>query len=369
MGPFDEVGALDAAQDGSLPSAEQARLLAEYCPGAVFQAVGDAVRWISPSLPTVLGWSPEDVIGAPIDHLVHRDDGDALLGLRRSISAGESAHAVLRMLAKDDTYRSVEVWAHPYVSSDGLAGSVGSFVDVSERVAERDARTAAERQLRLISDHSFDVLYTTGEDERVTWVSSSVSRILGWTPEDLVGTVVADLVHPADHAAAGRLADGVLLRLRRRDGSYRWVAATASAATEAEGATAGPVGAFVDVDELVRTRDASRREAARELAILDTLMDPRAVLVAVRDAAGRVVDFEITEVNDVLRAEEGDLVGRRIGDLAPWIVTSGLIGRAAGRWRGTNPSCSTPSRCRRPERRDPLAISTCGSCGSRTASA
>ena len=68
---------------------------------------------------------------------------------------------------------------------------------------------------------------------RISYVSPSIIRALGWLPEQLVGQVVLCLVHPADlekhiTAAGCQLRDGDaqsfgLRRLCHADGTYRWM--------------------------------------------------------------------------------------------------------------------------------------------------
>lgn len=69
------------------------------------------------------------------------------------------------------------------------------------------------------------------EAEVITWVSPSVSGLLGWTAGQLLGRPVASLTHPADALivdppppSAGQPRPLKRRRLLRSDGEYRWVA-------------------------------------------------------------------------------------------------------------------------------------------------
>jgi diguanylate cyclase (GGDEF)-like protein/PAS domain S-box-containing protein len=68
-------------------------------------------------------------------------------------------------------------------------------------VAERAAR-ANEARFRSLVQHSSDVIAIVGEDTIIRFVSPSVSRIFGYEPPELVGTRLADLLHPDDAANA-----------------------------------------------------------------------------------------------------------------------------------------------------------------------
>ncbi|WP_181686052.1 PAS domain S-box protein [Halorhabdus salina] len=86
---------------------------------------------------------------------------------------------------------------------------------------------------RQLVELSPDVTTILDSEERVTYVSSAVDRTLGYSPDDLTGELVTEYIHPADRDAVGETIDGlpvdtgdpqtVEVRLRRADGSWRWV--------------------------------------------------------------------------------------------------------------------------------------------------
>ncbi|MCK0532507.1 PAS domain S-box protein [Sphingobium agri] len=91
---------------------------------------------------------------------------------------------------------------------------------------------------------SVDMLATASSDDG-TWrsVNPAFERILGWSKSDLIGHLIAPLVHPDDlertQAASADLDRGASLfefehRLRCKDGSYRWISWHA-AVREADG--------------------------------------------------------------------------------------------------------------------------------------
>ena len=102
-----------------------------------------------------------------------------------------------RLRAKDDSYPWVLLTLGTGVDDHDGAGAVGT-------IREIDMRVHAEQQLHLVAEHAANVLYTAGRDHRVIWVSPNVTRVLGWPAEGLPGTVVEDLLHPADRAAVER---------------------------------------------------------------------------------------------------------------------------------------------------------------------
>lgn len=101
--------------------------------------------------------------------------------------------------------------------------------DVTER-KELERRLAEERFRSLVRDTS-DIITICDADGVIRYESPSIERVLGYEPEQLIGTSVFDLIHPEDLADAKRFLADMLraqefspvteLRLRHRDGSRR----------------------------------------------------------------------------------------------------------------------------------------------------
>jgi PAS domain S-box-containing protein len=93
---------------------------------------------------------------------------------------------------------------------------------VAERTEDRD------RLWRLATD----IMMIARFDGVILAINPAASAVLGWSEQELVGSLVYDLVHPEDldrsRARAARLEAGETLppaenRYRHRDGSYRWI--------------------------------------------------------------------------------------------------------------------------------------------------
>lgn len=97
--------------------------------------------------------------------------------------------------------------------------------------------------VRRFLDMSIDLLGICDLQTHVLEVSDSWERLLGWSRDDLMGTPLIDYFHPDDlpqieAELAGLLLGGdavaVVVRVRRKDGSYCWVQGNARSDLEAE---------------------------------------------------------------------------------------------------------------------------------------
>lgn len=165
---------------------------------------------------------------------------------------------------------------------------------------------------RVLAEFATDAAYIADPEGHLRWLSPALPRVLGWQPQDLVGTTLRSLVHPDDAAAASAwralLLDGETpsgsgvwtdpLRFRRADGEWLWCTISATRALDAEGRFVGITGSIHDVDSLVRARETAADAHDRLHAVLDALVEPHVTLVALRDGSGEIVDFVYEHANE-----------------------------------------------------------------------
>jgi PAS domain S-box-containing protein len=142
----------------------------------------------------------------------------------------------------------------------------GCRLDGSEGGAPTpEAGDEGQARLRWLIEHASDIVSEVTPDGTIRYESPSVERLLGWRPDELIGTQVLDYVHPDDvahvvDAIARRLADPVPVnpptefRVRARDGSWRILAAMSRV-------TRDPTGAVMLV---VNSRDVTEQRALEE---------------------------------------------------------------------------------------------------------
>ena len=138
--------------------------------------------------------------------------------------------------AKDDALQASNLlsWA-----STALIFLTVLVVIVMFKLHSRQEQTTlreSEERFRALIQNSSDVIELLDGEGRITFVSQAVKRILGYEPQERVERGVLDLVHPSDLASAQEEFSDLLkdpggmrtltVRVRHKDGSWRWIEAT-----------------------------------------------------------------------------------------------------------------------------------------------
>ena len=180
-------------------------------------------------------------------------------------------------------------------------------------------RYEVREQYRLIAENASDVVLIVDQDFRYQWVSPSVTEVLGWRAEDLVGRSLWEFLHPDDHA---RIRDPDVnpidgrygvddLRWRRADGTYAWMSGRARLIFDEAGRATGRVAALRDTGAEV-----AAREALRSSEELFQLLAENASDVVYQVDMESTILWISPSVEQVLGKRPEDLLGTRAYDLA-----------------------------------------------------
>ena len=131
---------------------------------------------------------------------------------------------------------------------------------------QRVRRQLAEREqiFQLITENAADMIAVIDQNGKRLYNSPAYQKILGYGPEELVGTSSMDQIHPDDRARVEEVSakatstgrgEQLEYRIRHKDGSWRFLESTASAIRSSAGASVGLV---------IVNRDITQRKRAEE---------------------------------------------------------------------------------------------------------
>jgi two-component system cell cycle sensor histidine kinase/response regulator CckA len=129
-----------------------------------------------------------------------------------------------------ETVREARFWSPREITLLGLVVEIFAGA-IRRRHAEAALRESEER-FRAIAEHATELVAEFDRAGRYRYASPSFERLLGQTPHALLGRRIADDIHPDDLDATVRIVEHAfraesearaMLRIRHRDGSWRWI--------------------------------------------------------------------------------------------------------------------------------------------------
>lgn len=195
------------------------------------------IVFISPSVKEILGYEPEELIGTIAMDLIHPDDKRVAKTKGDKIrSNDESARTVARMRKKNGEYRWIESNGKIFHDEDAKQQLVQACIrDIHENKLLEEKLVESERQYRLLSENSGDIILLADTDRTIEYISPSVRELLGYEPHEVIGKRVLDFTHPEDLHEAYRKGEEVrqhrvaiariAMRLRKKSNEYLWVEA------------------------------------------------------------------------------------------------------------------------------------------------
>jgi two-component system, cell cycle sensor histidine kinase and response regulator CckA len=129
-----------------------------------------------------------------------------------------------------------EVRAIPVVVNGEVDRILWVSTDITPRRAAQEQLEASEQRFRALIEHGSDCIAVFGQDERLQYVSPATLRALGYDADEMIGSTAFDFVHPddVDRSGAGMFqgtpgtSKASTVRLRHKDGSWRWLEGTAT---------------------------------------------------------------------------------------------------------------------------------------------
>ena len=294
-------------------SETQLRLVIDSLPGLISYVDRDfRYRFVNRGYEDWIGRSIGEITGKTIAEVFGQERFEQLRPLMERALRGETVTYEL-------TYRyqpaaPVRDLNATYVPDRTEDGSIQGFVilieDITERKRDREAIRKSEERYRRIVETAAEGIWTVDQRGRTTFANERIARLLGYTPEELIGRWAFDFVFDEDRERAFHKfvasqhgpVSPYDFRLRRRDGSELWVNIAANPVPDGHGAFLGVLAMFTDISERKRAEDA-QKSVERQLALLveassALLASPEStdVLKTILDLAKRFIEADAYSV-------------------------------------------------------------------------
>jgi len=258
-------------------SEDRYRNLASSSPDLVFATDADGrYTFLSDRAATMLGWEREASLGRMFTERVAPGWEAQAAAIYAAVLADPTTvqSARIDFLMGDGSPIELDINVLGKVEDDVLIGINGVARDVSERLRLERELSQSEERYRFLVQNSPDIVFSTDDEGRFTFLSDAIERVTGHLAADLIGQHFSVLVDPSTMPIAGSrwselVADPgeetqATLILTGADGRRVPVDVRAIGLVE-DGGFSGIQGATRDVSDQVRLEGELRRQAG-ELA-------------------------------------------------------------------------------------------------------
>lgn len=138
------------------------------------------------------------------DRLLHPDDVEQLQinrNLQQVLEDEVVQETRLRWRHKDGTWRwfSLRVKVLSRLSDGRVSQLIGVVRDVHQQTMATQQLRTSEQRYRLLAENISDVIWSTNTAFRLDYISPSVTRVLGYRPEELIASGFSNVVAGSDY--------------------------------------------------------------------------------------------------------------------------------------------------------------------------
>jgi PAS domain S-box-containing protein len=153
-------------------------------PMVVYDAEG-RVLFLNDAFTATFGWSNEELLGQRIDYVPEDCVAQAKETLEKRFKGEDVPPFDSKRLTKDGRILDVHISSALFTYGLGQpAGHIVTLRDITERKRMEQALRESEAKYRLLAEEANDILWTTDLNMRTMFVSPSIERVLGFTPEE-----------------------------------------------------------------------------------------------------------------------------------------------------------------------------------------
>jgi len=280
-----------------------------------------AVADMNPVAEQLTGWPLEKARGRPFGEVFH------IVNSRTGRPAPNPVETVLRsgqvielanhtmLLARDGNRYHIADSAAPIRGEDGkIAGVVIVFHDVTEQYAMREAVRESEERFRDVALVSSDWIWEVDTTGRYTYCSPSVRELLDYSPDEILGKEVFDLMSPDEAHRVRSVFENVCAERRSVKGFENWIVTkqgerkcvltSAVPLLDAEGNLAGYRGVDHDITQRKNVEEELRHSLDYQTAVFDVS------LVGIMVLENRIIVDVNQRMAEMLGYQREELIGK-----------------------------------------------------------
>lgn len=233
LGSLIDVTQQREAEEALRESEQRYRLLVETMNDGL--GISDAdknITYVNTRMCELIGYTSEELVGRPLNDFLTQAGQQTLAEQFTRRRNGVHTPYELVWTRKDGSELHTIISPRPMFDRHG--NFTGSFAVITDISARREAEAASQRReqyFRLLTENVSDVIGLLNSEGLIRYLNPTVADLLGYTPAELMGKSVFELVHPREgellrklfHHLAEQTGEvfTTTAQVQHRDGSWR----------------------------------------------------------------------------------------------------------------------------------------------------
>ncbi len=284
------------AEEALRESEEHYSALVGNLTDAVFTFKGGVITWCNDRVEEIYSYPKEELLGKNASFFYPSDISPS--EFTRAIATAIKKHGLFRGASKfqrrDGSFVDIEYSLSQIPGKDALE-IIAVARDVTERRRMEEALRESEAHYRLLADNATDVIWTVDLNMRLTYISPSVTYLLGCSVEEAMSKNMQAVFTPASVELAMKVLAEELavenmkqkdlarsrtleIELNRKDGSTVPVEVNCTFLRESDGRPVEILVIARDITERKRAEEAVRRSEEYLRVLLENALDVIVVL-------------------------------------------------------------------------------------------
>jgi PAS domain S-box-containing protein/putative nucleotidyltransferase with HDIG domain len=248
------------------------------------------ITYINPAVERVLGFNPEERIGAKALELVHPDDMKFLTDSFNTLARDTNSPVIqgeMHLRHKDGSWRTLEAVGSNQVHNNVVEYVIVNYRDITEHKRAEELLKKSEAQYRLLADHMKDQVWLMDLDLNWTYISPSVEKLLEYKLEELKQLPLNKLLTATSYQTAMNVFSMEMekalsapsfkhlmeLACRCKNGRIIWVEIMFSFIRDEKGKPLSLLGEGRDITERKKTEELLKQSEAQYRLLADHMKD------------------------------------------------------------------------------------------------
>ena len=309
-------------------SEEKYRLLVEKANEAILIVQDHRIQFSNPRSASIIDVPPDEMIGKPVDDLIHPGDRETVLGRYELRIAGENGPEEYEFRVLDSSGEIHWVKIHSSrIQWEERPALLIILDEITERkAAEEELRRnyeeleqkeillrESEEKFRRIVETAEEGIWDMDDLQRTTFVNKKMAEMLGYSEEEMLGRKITSFILPGEfedhnleieHRKKG-LSGQYIRRLMRKDGEIRWMKVKSTPVFDQNVNFCGSFAMVSDITEQKLAEDALKESRQELMDIIDFLPDATFVI----DDNGRVIAWN-RAIEEMTGVKAKDILGK-----------------------------------------------------------